>query len=161
MIKHLMVPLLFLSAMASAAPEILLSKQEVDNLVLAMKKENTATETLKKSVDIGHGQKVEYSFYADADGYGGIALPGIKMLRLFDYNGESSFFRDGLLKNELLDLNADGYKDILLWGTAVMYGENDELLGEKPVVAILLYQADKKRYTVVKRSDPIQISTVL
>ena len=140
----------------TASSADLISKAEVDKLLPTWTEGKIATDILKKELNIGHGINVSYEFEITSKGNGAIVLPGI-LLRLYDNHNDLSYFKHGLLNNEVIDINSDGYKDILLWGTALTFDDDGKELGEKEVVGILLFSPDDKKYKVLRKSEQIDV----
>ncbi|WP_125719009.1 hypothetical protein [Pseudoalteromonas rubra] len=115
---------------------------------------------IRKELNIGHDINVPIEFSITSKGNGGFSLPGLFLVRLYDQHDDGSYFKSGLLRNELIDLDGDGYNELLFWGIAVKTGdESEKTLGETPVVAILKYDIKSKAFKVVKKSDEIDIYT--
>ena len=136
--------------------ESIISKEEINKLLPTLTDGKVGTDSLSKSLVIGDGVKVSYEFEITSKGNGAVILPGI-LLRLYDSHDDLSYFKNGLLNNELLDVNSDGYKDIILWGTALTFDDDGNSLGEKEVVAVLVYSAKDKKYVVLKKSEEIDV----
>ena len=136
--------------------EPLISKVEVKKLLPPYTDGRIGTNILEKTLNIGHDIQVAYEFEITSKGNGAIVLPGI-LLRLYDNHHDLSYFKNGLLNNEALDINSDGFKDILLWGTALTFDDDGNSLGEEEVVGILLYSVKEQKYVVLKKSEQIDV----
>ncbi|RXF00414.1 hypothetical protein [Pseudoalteromonas phenolica] len=147
--------LLFLLS-TNVCAESIISKEEVNKLLPTYTDGKVGTDILSKSLIIGDGVKVSYEFEITSKGNGAVILPGI-LLRLYDSYEDLSYFKNGLLNNEVLDVNSDGYKDILLWGTALTFDDDGNSLGEKEVVAVLVYSIKEQKYVVLKKSEEIDV----
>ena len=146
--------LLSLTYSLSAISEELISKADIEQLLPAQGV--VVTESIEKTLDIGHGISAHYTFEITSKGNGAINLPGV-LIRLYDRHSDLSMFKNGLIKNELIDLNADGYKDIVLWGTALSFDDEGKALGESEALGILIFSATEKKYILLRKSEQIEI----
>ncbi|MEI8646392.1 hypothetical protein P4S60_18385 [Pseudoalteromonas sp. Hal040] len=113
---------------------------------------------IRKELNIRHDINVPIEFSITSKGNGGFSLPGLFLVRLFDQHDDGSYFKSGLLRNELIDLDEDGYNELLFWGIAIKTDdESEKVLGEIPVVAILKYDPKSKTFKVIKKSNEIDI----
>jgi hypothetical protein len=147
---------LLLLLSTNVCAESIISTEEVNKLLPTYTDGKVGTDILTKSLVIGDDVKVSYEFEITSKGNGAVILPGI-LLRLYDSYEDLSYFKNGLLNNEVLDINSDGYKDILLWGTALTFDDDGNSLGEKEVVAVLIYSAKDQKYVVLKKSEEIDV----
>ncbi|KTD96452.1 hypothetical protein N9H48_08400 [Pseudoalteromonas marina] len=139
--------------------ENLISKSEVASILPSLDFGVPSTDVIQKNIEIGKDLIISIEFAITSKGNGGIELPGIFLVRLYDRHDDLSYFKDGLLNNELIDVNSDGYKDILLWGTAVKSDDDGNKLGDVSVLAILVYSPKDKIYKVLRKSEEIDIYT--
>ena len=65
---------------------------------------------IRKELNIRHDINVQIEFSITSKGNGGFSLPGLFLVRLFDQHDDGSYFKSGLLRNELIDLDEDGYE---------------------------------------------------
>ncbi|MBA6302357.1 hypothetical protein [Colwellia sp. MB02u-14] len=146
---------LFLSFQLQA--EELISSSDVELIISNFKSDSLSNNVIDKNIQIGANTNISIEFGITSKGNGGIELPGIFLLRLYDMHGDLSYFKDGLLNNELIDINSDGYKDILLWGTAIKSDDDGNNLGEVSVLAVLVYSPKDKVYKILRKSEEIDI----
>lgn len=153
--RTILVLLLVLSFQLKA--EYVISNSDVADILSSLKVGTPSTDTIRKNIEIGEDVTVSIEFAISSKGNGGIELPGIFLVRLYDKHDDLSYFKNGLLNNELIDLNSDGYKDILLWGTAVKSDDEGNNLGEVSVLAVLVYSPKDKIYQILRKSEEIDI----
>lgn len=123
-----------------------------------LKSQESISPSQKLIIDFGLGLQIPIDFGITSKGNGGFSLPGLFLIRVYDRHDDGSYFKSGLLQNELLDIDEDGYKEILLWGVAIKTDENSErIIGEIPVVAIIKYDSKAKIFKVIKKSEEIDI----
>lgn len=145
--------LLLWSALLTADP--LITAQDVAHVAAAPGRE------LTKVVDFGHQLRVPIHFSITSKGNGGFQLPGLFLVRIYDRHEDGSVFRQGLLHNDLIDLDDDGYLELVLWGTALISDPEQEMNADspqpEPVVAIIHYAPVQHIFKISKDSDYIDI----
>jgi len=97
-----------------------------------------------KVIDIGHNLTYPAKLRVTAKGNGGLEFVNLN-LHVYDYHDNGRYFEGGLAHVEFIDLNGDGYKDIVVLAT-VIYTE-DEQTGESISItkpAIFIYYFDPK-----------------
>jgi len=132
----------------------IISQAEISQLYAS----NSESKGINKVLAIGSNVNVPIEFSITSKGNGGFSLPGLFLIRIYDQHDDTVYFKSGLLKNELVDIDSNGYKELLLWGVAVRSDEETEkVIAEVPVVAIIKYDLESKLFKVVKKSEEIDI----
>ena len=150
---------LFLILSFQLQAEELISQSEIELIKANSKFDSPSTNVINKQIEIGSNTTISIEFGITSKGNGGIELPGIFMLRLSDKHADLRYFKNGLLILELIDINSDGYKDILLWGTAIKSDDEGNNLGEVSALAVLVYSPKDKIYQILRKSEEIDIYT--
>ena len=152
MTRFLALPILLMSC--STMEEHLISKGEIQEF----HNQGTLQFTLEKDIDFGNGLVVPIKFSVTTKGNGGFSLPGLFLVRIYDAHEDGSYFKPSLLENRLFDTNGNGYKEILLKGTALLIDQKTESqTGVVPVSAIISYNANSERFEVTEKSPEIDI----
>ena len=146
--KYLLISIIFISSFANA--EELISFEE-------MKSVQFNGQYIDKSIKIGPNAILNISFEITSKGNGGTPLID-RYVRLYDSHEDLVYFKDGLLKNELVDLNGDGWLDLRLSGIAIITDENENVIAENPVSAELIYSPKNHSFDVRSKSEEIYIS---
>lgn len=123
---------------------------------LETQRDSVATDPLPITLDIGKNVRLVATFEVTSKGNGGIDWDG-GFLRLYDSHGDGVVFDNYLLNNELVDIDGDGFKDIVVWGVAVLTDDDDREIGRIPVVSILHFNAKTRRFEVTLSSEHIYI----
>jgi len=108
------------------------------------------------TVDLGKGVTATARLALTEKGNGGLTIPGYSV-RVYDaYRGDGVTFKGYLLRCEWKDMNADGYLDLVVSGTAQFWNEKDGHLElEKPISAVLQYDPAKKGFSVLNSTPEI------
>ena len=146
--KYLLLSIIFVASLSNA--QELISFKE-------MKSVQFNGQYIDKNVELGPNAILKVSFEITSKGNGGTPLID-RYLRLYDSHNDLIYFKDGLLRNELVDLNGDGFLDLRLSGIAMISNENDKVIAEKPINAELIYSPKKHSFDVKSRSEEIYIS---
>lgn len=134
----------------------IITRAEVSNLYVSGFK----SEVLHKTLQIGNNINIPIEFSITSKGNGGFSLPGLALIKIYDQHHDQVYFKSSLLRNELLDIDADGYKELLLWGIAVKTDTKLRLIRtEVPVIAIIKYDPKSKLFILIKKSEEIDIFT--
>ncbi|MBM7072677.1 hypothetical protein JQC92_11655 [Shewanella sp. 202IG2-18] len=152
----ILILVLMFSKIAMSNEFQLITESEAVEIENTLEAGSVESDELTKSIDIGNGVSTSYSFSITSKGNGGIDLLGTT-LKLYDQHDDSIYIKGGLLQSHLVDLNDDGYLDILLKGIAIYTGEKGDLNEERPVKAILHYSPTLNVYNVVSKSEEIGI----
>jgi len=114
----------------------------------------------RRDIDLGKGATVTAKFELTEKGNGGLTLPGYG-LRVYDAHRDGVTFKAYLLRCEWKDMNADGYLDLVVSGTAQFWSERDGRFEiEKAISAVLQYEPAKKSFDLVKGTPEIFAWTI-
>lgn len=149
--------LILLFSYSCLADVTLIDKSRIPEILKTFKDGTPGTDEFNFQYKLSEKRNVDYTFSVSSKGNGAIFVPGV-MLRIYDYHDDGSYFKGGLLLSSLVDLNNDGFTDIVLNGVAIITDEQtDEIVEELPVVSILMFDSVKNRYIVSLKSKYIDI----
>jgi hypothetical protein len=103
------------------------------------------TEDLNLKIVVSESISVNGRFSITSKGNGVLEVPGAN-IRLYGCHHDGVVFDGCLLNNELVDIDGDGFKDIVLWGTANLFDEDDKQVGERPVLCIFRFDPIVKKF---------------
>jgi len=95
----------------------------------------------KKVIHIGHNLSYPASILVTNKGNGILEFANLK-LHVYDGHDDGRYFDGGLAHVEFVDLNDDGYKDIVVTAAVVYTDEKDKIIATKP--ALFVYYFDPK-----------------
>ncbi|HKY22542.1 MAG TPA: hypothetical protein VJM31_15120 [Vicinamibacterales bacterium] len=141
----------FNSSAAFASPVL------TEAVIFAMPHSNIETGPIQLSLRLSADVSVAASVSITSKGNGVLDLPGAKV-RLYDRHEDTVTFAEGLLNNELVDIDGDGLKDLVLWGTAV---ETDDKgtseIERRPVLCIFKYDPHKSIFINTVPSKDVSV----
>ena len=141
----------------SLLSETLITREEALDVLYSVPDGGGDGIEIAKELIVGHGIKTSYSFGATSKGNGGLTIFGT-FIKLLDVHDDSIIIKNDVLNSSVKDINDDGYKDILIWGVAIFTGEKEwDSKEERPVKAVLIFDKNKKKYTVKEKSPEIDI----
>lgn len=136
----------------------LLSISEVKNLAQALQLGTVNSDELAKSINIGNNVLVPYSFSITSKGNGVINILNTS-IRIYDQHNDGNYFKSGLLNNRLIDLNKDGYQDLVVSGIAITTGPKGDDYIEKNIKAVLQYSPSTNTFEIISKSGEIDVWT--
>lgn len=140
---------------AVAAP--LLTQQDVKKLWDTFQASTPETDSLNLSVQVSYSLKVIGNFSITSKGNGVLQVPGVN-IRLYDGHDDGVVFDSFLLNNELVDVDGDGFKDIVLWGTSILYDDKDDKeIGRRPVLSIFRFDPKTKKFINTVPSQDVYV----
>ena len=155
-LKHLLSLAIFIFT-SSLLAESLITREEGLKVLYTLPDGAGDSIIIKKELNIGHGVKTHYSFSGTSKGNGSVTIFGTT-IKLLDIHDDSIIIKDEILYSLVKDINDDGYKDILIWGVAIYSGEKEwDPKEERPVVALLIFDKNKKKYIIKHKSPEIDI----
>jgi len=117
-----------------------LTKDVVEKLWNSYRSGTPGTESITLPIRISSALTVKGTFSISSHGNGVLSLPGVR-IRLFDSNQDGVIFDGFLLENELVDIDQDGFSDLVVWGTAIQHDDEGGEIGRRSVVSIFWYDA--------------------
>jgi hypothetical protein len=103
-------------------------------------------EELKGSLDVGGGVSLPYKFSITARGDGGINIGGI-YIHTYDSHNDGTIFQDHLLKHQFVDVNRDGYLDLVISGVGLFKGVTEwDAIRKRTLVSIFIYDIVGNKY---------------
>ena len=135
----------------------LLTEKAVGELWGAFHAGTPGTDNLKLNIQVSASVIVTGSFSITSKGNGGLVVPGAG-IRLYDSHDDGLIFDGGLLNNELVDIDGDGFKDIVLWGTSILYDDKgDKEIGRRPVLCIFRFNPKIKKFVNTVPSQDVYV----
>jgi hypothetical protein len=111
--------------------------------------------SLKEKVDrvvLARDFSVPYKLEFTNKGNGCLYIGGLG-IRFYDNHLDLITFAGGSLEHRLADVDGDGYKDLIFWGTVENWGEKGEALGKRSILAVFRFDSSTKRF-INTVSDP-------
>lgn len=123
-----------------------LSKEPAGIIDYALVEKLAPYEELKGSLDIGGGVSLPYKFSITARGDGGINIGGI-YIHTYDSHNDGTIFQDHLLKHQFVDVNRDGYLDLVISGVGLFKGVTEwDAIRKRTLVSIFIYDIVGNKY---------------
>lgn len=128
-----------LLALALATPvvhssETIISEPTLESLLQTQRIGMPSTETMTRELCVAKGKCFEFQFVVSSKGNGILSFPG-GWIRIYDSHAEDDEAPPGLLANELVDVNDDGFKDLR--------------------TALVTFNFDPKQNCFIPSTDPI------
>ena len=148
--------ILLVANRAVAAP--LLTQKDVKGLENKFQEPGTSeTDSLKLNVQVSVSLTVTGYFSITSKGNGELKVPGAN-IRLYDSHDDGVVFDGFLLNNELVDVDGDEFKDIVLWGTSILYDDNDDKeISRRPVLSIFRFEPKTNKFINTVPSQDVYV----
>jgi len=102
----------------------------------------------KESVLLSKGVIIDVVFEEFQNGNGSMSIDG-QIFFIFDNHGDGASYNNGLLDVQFIDLDDDGFLDLICSGVVEFTGEIDQEVYEKEsVVFIYIYNQMQKKYAL-------------
>ena len=134
----------FLLVVLLASPAA--SAERIERNDLKQPPEGIAGERVYEAV-INVGPNVSYLARMEVTnkGNGLLAFANLR-LRVFDGHDDGSFYDNELLDVEFVDLNADGYKDVIVSGICIKTDDKGKKLRQELVTSIYIFDVDRSAF---------------
>jgi hypothetical protein len=112
----------------------------------------------EKEILIGKGIKLKATALITSRGYGDLEIGNLQ-LGIYNVNGGVVRYENGLLDVDFIDIDGDGYKDIIVSGTVLYFDEkiDDLVLRREPVVFIYMFNPQSKSFYHAYRNSSSQL----
>jgi hypothetical protein len=112
-------------------------------------------EHYEKLIDIGHGIRANAVIDVTTKGNGTLSVSNLR-LHVLDEHDDGEVFVGGLLHAEFVDINQDGYKDLVIYGISEQTGEKEgDPVSFAPVVSIYIFNPLEKCFKLRFRCGTI------
>ena len=129
-----------------AAPgDALVTASDVKGLWAKFRDGSVGTDELDVSIQVSRGVLLHGVFSITSKGNGILEVPGAR-IRIYDTDHDGLVFEGSLLHNRLVDVDGDGFNDIVIWGTAVLSDDDDKETGRRPVLSVFHYDPRTGRF---------------
>jgi len=110
---------------------------------------------ISRSIEISHGNFQPAEFEITSKGNGAISLPGLNV-RIYDAHDDGLVFTNHLLSCEWKDTDDDGFLDLVVNGTAIQTGDNDDAKPvEIKVSGLFRWNPKNKQFEITRCSQEI------
>jgi hypothetical protein len=112
---------------------------------------------LKKTIIIGDNIKLIANIQMTPRGNGGLRIANLD-LHVYDSYHDVAYYENDLLDIDFIDINKDGYKDIIVSG--IVCYEHDKkniILCREPVVFIYMFSPKKKKFFLSYRNASFKL----
>ncbi|MCB9397913.1 MAG: hypothetical protein H6510_08860 [Acidobacteria bacterium] len=117
------------------------------------------TETLSKQFFRAPNLSIKITFRISSKGNGILSLPGL-LIRIYDEHDDRLFFDPPLLENEWVDLNQDGYRDLVVSGNAILTDEADKISTRHSVKATFVFDPKTQTFVTTQACPEIYVIKV-
>ncbi|WP_028109744.1 hypothetical protein [Ferrimonas futtsuensis] len=113
---------------------------------------------IQKTVTINETITVPLLFEFSQRGNGSVKIKHGLWIRIYDCHNNSYIFEPCLMEQELLDINSDGFNDVLFESQLIYTGEkeSDPKIDKGKVFVQLIYSPSEKTFILGKHSESIK-----
>lgn len=143
--KHLLWFLLCILCLSSVAWADSISRKDFYYPAKAMQGE----ERYEKKFSLGVGVSADVTIDVTAKGNGYMSLLNLR-LKVFDEHDDGAIYEGGLLHIDFVDLDGDGFKDLVISGLVIYTGEKETSpRSSEPVVFIYHLEPKQRKFKLV------------
>jgi hypothetical protein len=110
------------------------------------------------TVDIAPGLRLPFRVGITSKGNGALTVGGLS-IRFYDGHQDLKTFAGGCLSHRLSDIDQDGYKDLVFYGTVEQWGEKGEFLAQRPVVSVFRFSPTTRRFVNTLPDSALEVIT--
>lgn len=100
---------------------------------------------IQGEVEIKKGLEIPYVFEKTSKGNGVLTIGGLG-IRSYDAHRDTMLFEGFLLRHQFIDVNQDGYRDLVLSGIVLLLGEKEiDPVSHRATVAVFLFDPKTKK----------------
>ena len=107
----------------------------------------------EKEITLGRGVKLAAKIEVTAKGNGTLTIGKLKVA-VFDDHNDGAFYEDEMLKTDFVDIDGDGFLDLVLSGIICFTDEKgDKVVGREAFVCIYKYCGKQRFRKIYSSSD--------